>query len=70
VLELVGHHATQTQPRGFNIDHTGKFVITAGQKSDAIEVAKINPENGQLTTLNTYNVGKGPMWVSILEIRG
>ncbi|MFD3232036.1 6-phosphogluconolactonase [Rahnella aceris] len=68
VLELAGHHATQTQPRGFNIDHSGQYVITAGQKSDAIEVAKIDPQNGQLTTLKTYAVGKGPMWVSILEI--
>ena len=67
-LELVGHHATQTQPRGFNIDHSGQYVITAGQKSDAIEVAKIDPTNGHLTTLNTYPVGKGPMWASILEI--
>ncbi|MBU9832833.1 6-phosphogluconolactonase [Rahnella sp. FC061912-K] len=68
-LTLAGHHATQTQPRGFNIDHSGQFVITAGQKSDAIEVAKIDPANGQLTTLKTYPVGKGPMWVSILDIR-
>jgi len=68
-LTLVGHHATQTQPRGFNIDHQGRFVITAGQKSDAIEVAKIDQTSGALTTLKEYPVGKGPMWVSILELR-
>lgn len=67
-IELVGHHATQTQPRGFNIDHSGQYVITAGQKSDAIEVAKIDPKNGHLATLKTYPVGKGPMWVSVLGI--
>ncbi|KAA8728989.1 6-phosphogluconolactonase [Ewingella americana] len=69
VLELLGHHATQTQPRGFNIDHQGQFVITAGQKSDGIEVAKIDQSSGALTTLKEYPVGKGPMWVSILEVR-
>ncbi len=69
VVTLVGHHATQTQPRGFNIDHRGRFVITAGQKSDAIEVAKIDQNSGELTTLNEYPVGKAPMWVSILELR-
>lgn len=68
-LTLVGHHATQSQPRGFNIDHHGRFVITAGQKSNAIEVAKIDPASGTLTTLKEYPVGKGPMWVSILELR-
>ncbi|MGC6386183.1 6-phosphogluconolactonase [Ewingella sp. S1.OA.A_B6] len=68
-LALVGHHATQTQPRGFNIDHRGRFVLTAGQKSDAIEVAQIDQNSGALTTLNIYPVGKGPMWVSIIELR-
>ncbi|GAB2936311.1 6-phosphogluconolactonase [Hafnia psychrotolerans] len=68
-LVLAGHHATQTQPRGFNIDHRGRFVITAGQKSDAIEVAKIDQNSGALTALKTYPVGKGPMWVSIVELR-
>lgn len=68
-LSLVGHHATQAQPRGFNIDHQGQFVITAGQKSDAIEVARIDKISGKLTTLNTYPVGKGPMWVSMVELK-
>ncbi|MFZ4834768.1 6-phosphogluconolactonase [Rouxiella sp. Mn2063] len=68
-LTLVGHHPTQTQPRGFNIDHSGQYVITAGQKSDGIEVAKIDPASGKLSQLATYPVGKGPMWVSITELR-
>jgi len=68
-LTLTGHHATQKQPRGFNIDYKGQFVITAGQKSDAIEVTKIDQTTGALTTLKEYPVGKGPMWVSILDVR-
>ncbi|MBF6635454.1 6-phosphogluconolactonase [Rouxiella silvae] len=67
-LELVGHHATQTQPRGFNIDHSGQYVITAGQKSDEIEVASIDKATGKLTTLKHYPVGKGAMWVTIIEL--
>lgn len=67
-LELVAHHATQTQPRGFNIDHSGQYVITAGQKSDAIEVARIDENSGELSLLKTYAVGKGPMWVTIITL--
>lgn len=67
-LTLVGHHPTQTQPRGFNIDHYGKYVITAGQKSPEIEVAKIDQATGKLTRLDTYPVGKGAMWVTIIEL--
>ncbi|WAT03080.1 6-phosphogluconolactonase [Rouxiella chamberiensis] len=67
-LTLVGHHATQKQPRGFNIDNSGKFVITAGQKADDIEVAQIDPASGKLSTLKHYPVGKGAMWVTIIEL--
>lgn len=67
-LTLVGHHATQKQPRGFNIDNSGKFVITAGQKADDIEVAQIEPASGKLSTLKHYPVGKGAMWVTIIEL--
>ncbi len=63
---LVGHHLTEAQPRGFNIDHSGNFLISSGQKSDHIEVYRIDHNSGELTTLKRYSVGKGPMWVSIV----
>lgn len=65
VISLVGHHLTEAQPRGFNIDHSGNFLIASGQKSDHIEVYRIDQNTGELTTLKRYPVGKGPMWVSI-----
>lgn len=65
-IEVVGYHATEEQPRGFNIDHRGRFVISAGQKSGHIEVCAIDQASGVLTTLARYPVGKGPMWVSVL----
>ncbi|MFZ1873330.1 MAG: 6-phosphogluconolactonase [Chania sp.] len=65
-IAVVGHHATEEQPRGFNIDHSGRFVISAGQKSGHIEVCEIDQASGVLTTLARYPVGKGPMWVSVL----
>lgn len=65
-LSLVGYYPTETQPRGFNIDHSGRFVISSGQKSDHIAVHEIDQASGELTTLARYPVGKGPMWVSVL----
>ncbi|CNK58648.1 6-phosphogluconolactonase [Yersinia proxima] len=64
-IALVGHHQTEAQPRGFNIDHSGQFLISSGQKSDHIAVYRIDQDSGELTTLKRYPVGKGPMWVSI-----
>ena len=67
-LALVGHQATETQPRGFNIDHCGEFLIAAGQKSQHIEVYQIDQHSGALQPLARYAVGQGPMWVSILAL--
>ncbi|XBS71000.1 6-phosphogluconolactonase [Acerihabitans sp. KWT182] len=66
-LSLVGHQATEKQPRGFNIDAKGHFLVAAGQKSQHIEVYRINDDTGALTPLARYPVGQGPMWVSILS---
>lgn len=46
VISLVGHHLTEAQPRGFNIDHSGNFLIASGQKSDHIEVYRIDQNTG------------------------
>lgn len=67
-LTLTGHQPTETQPRGFNIDNSGRFLIAAGQKSHHIEVYRIAPDNGSLTPLARYPVGQGPMWVSVLAL--
>ncbi|MBJ7221623.1 MULTISPECIES: 6-phosphogluconolactonase [unclassified Brenneria] len=67
-LSLTGHQPTETQPRGFNIDHNGEFLISAGQKSDHIEVYRINGADGGLQPLARYAVGQGPMWVSVLAL--
>lgn len=65
LLTLEGHQPTETQPRGFNIDHTGQYLVSAGQKSHHIEVYNIAGEQGLLTPLARYAVGQGPMWVVI-----
>ncbi len=65
-LSVIGHHPSQVQPRSFNIDHSGHFIISACQQSGNIAVHKINQSNGKLRTLAIYPVGKNPVWVSIL----
>ncbi len=69
VITLIGHHQTEAQPRGFNIDHSGKFLIASGQKSDHIVLYRIEQESGQLVMLARYPVGKGAMWNSVLALK-
>nr|WP_314427329.1 6-phosphogluconolactonase [uncultured Erwinia sp.] len=64
-LTIEGYQPTETQPRGFNIDSTGQYLVAAGQKSHHIAVYKIAGDNGLLQELARYAVGQGPMWVTI-----
>lgn len=68
LLTLEGHQPTETQPRGFNIDSTGRYLVAAGQKSHHVEVYKITGEQGLLQPLARYAVGQGPMWVVINQL--
>lgn len=67
-LKVEGYQPTETQPRGFNIDHSGQYLVAAGQKSHHIEVYKISADRGLLHPLARYAVGQGPMWVVINKL--
>lgn len=65
ILAVEGFQPTETQPRGFNIDNTGNFLIAAGQKSHHIAVYGIEGAQGLLSEKGRYAVGQGPMWVVV-----
>ncbi len=68
LLTIEGYQPTETQPRGFNTDNSGNYLIASGQKSHHIEVYKITGEQGLLEPLARYAVGQGPMWVTIAAL--
>ncbi|MBK4714523.1 MULTISPECIES: 6-phosphogluconolactonase [Tenebrionibacter/Tenebrionicola group] len=65
VLAVEGHQNTEAQPRGFNIDNSGQFLIAAGQKSHHIAVYSITGAQGLLQEKGRYAAGQGPMWVVV-----
>ncbi|MEA1064485.1 6-phosphogluconolactonase [Apirhabdus apintestini] len=65
VLALEGWQPTEIQPRGFNIDDSGRYLIAAGQQSHHIAVYEITQPAGLLVEQGRYAVGQGPMWVLI-----
>lgn len=65
VLSVEGYQSTEAQPRGFNIDNSGKYLIAVGQKSHHAAVYSIEGEQGLLEEKGRYAVGQGPMWVAI-----
>lgn len=62
-LAVTGYQPTEQQPRGFNIDHYGNYLISAGQKSHHLGVYRLDDHQGKLQPLGRYAAGLGPMWV-------
>ena len=57
---------TEKQPRGFQIDPSGKFMVVTGEKSETISVYEIGGD-GALKRLAQYPTGKGSNWVEIVR---
>jgi len=66
-LTYINNYETEKQPRGFNIDPRGNFLIAAGQKTDHCSVHRINRTTGELQRLNRVLLGKDPNWVEIVN---
>ena len=66
-LTPIGSYATETQPRGFAIDPSGRTLLAVGQLSNSLTSYAIDPERGTLRQLKRYPVGKSPNWVEIVS---
>jgi 6-phosphogluconolactonase len=65
-LTSTGWFPTEKEPREFDIDPSGKFIIAAGESSGRIALYRIE-NNGKLSQLKTYETGKWPVWVLSLR---
>jgi 6-phosphogluconolactonase len=67
-LKSIGSYATARQPRSFNIDPSGRYLITAGQLSNTVIVHSIERVSGKPIMLREYATGKNPTWVEAVEL--
>lgn len=67
-ITKIGSYGTEKEPRGFNIDPTGKWLVAAGQLSDGLRVHAIDQTTGELSDGTQYAAGKGPDWVEITNL--
>ncbi len=65
-LAYSGVTDTETQPRGFRIDATGRFLVACGEKSTHISAYAIDADTGALTLLSRCEGGHGANWVEIV----
>lgn len=67
-LRLVETIATETEPRGFNIDPSGSCVLVAGQTSDHVACYRIDRATGALTLAARHRVGRNPNWIEMVAL--
>jgi 6-phosphogluconolactonase len=67
-LAPIGFFATEKQPRGFNIDSSGRYLLAVGQLSNGLSSYTIEPDSGKLTKLKEYPVGENPNWVEMVDL--
>ena len=67
-MTATGWAAADAVPRAFSIDTTGQFLYVAGLDTGTLVTYKVDQESGTLDKTASYEVGKVPMWVSIIEL--
>jgi 6-phosphogluconolactonase len=67
-LTPLGHVAAPTQPRGFAITPSGRWLVAAGQLSHRVGLYAIAPDTGALTIAGAHDVGQNPNWVEIVSL--
>ncbi|MGU7775018.1 lactonase family protein [Burkholderia sp. MR1-5-21] len=58
--------ATETQPRGFAIDPSGRYLVACGEQSEQVSVYAIAPDDGTLSLIARANGGRGANWVEFV----
>jgi 6-phosphogluconolactonase len=67
-LTLIGHQPTEKQPRGFQIDSTGGWLLAVGQASNALTAYRIDTASGKLAPVASLPMGQNPNWVEIVDL--
>ena len=66
-LTVIKQQPTEKTPRAFGLDPEGKYLFACGLDSGKLASYRINDRTGVLEPLETYAVGKQPMWVSTCQ---
>jgi 6-phosphogluconolactonase len=67
-LTLIEHYPTEMQPRGFNIEPEGRYLLAVGEQSNALSTYEIDGRTGALRQRARVEVGQGPNWIEIIAL--
>ena len=67
-LKWISNTPTEAIPRSFTLTDDGQWLIAAGQGSGAAQIYRVDPQNGQLTSLRRREISPGLWWVTTLRL--
>jgi 6-phosphogluconolactonase len=67
-LTAGGQEPTEKTPRSFDVDSSGKYLVAAGEDSGKLAVYRIDALTGALKRLHTYEAGKMPWCVMLVDL--
>jgi len=68
LLTALGTTPTETQPRGFAVDPSGRYLLAVGQLSHRMSSYAIDQATGALNKVTDIAVGQNPNWVEIIAL--
>lgn len=66
-MRSLGTVPAEPVPRAIGLDPDGNFLFAAGLESGRLAAYRIDQSTGELALLETYEVGRGPMWVLVTK---
>lgn len=67
-LTLIEIIPTESMPRSFSIDSSGRYLFLVGMRSHKMSSYQIDASTGKLTKLKEYALGRIPNWVEIVDL--
>ena len=67
-LTAIGRVATEAVPRAFSLDTTGNYLYASGLETGRLASYRVNQDSGELEPLEIYDIGREPMWVTIIDL--
>ncbi|WP_106418283.1 beta-propeller fold lactonase family protein [Salinicola tamaricis] len=67
-LTFVTNQPTVAQPRGFEIDPLGEFLVVAGERSDHLALYRVDAASGELTHASDAPAGNKANWIEIVTL--
>lgn len=62
-MSLIDYFPTDAVPREFAIDLTGRYLYSAGLRTNTLVAYGIDSRTGRLTRIGKYDTPEGPIWV-------